>query len=246
MKAIFVAFDSLNRHLLPPYGCAWVHAPNFRRLAERTVTCDNAYVGSMPCMPARRDLHTGRYNFLHRSWGPLEPFDASLPELLQRHGVYTHLTSDHQHYWEDGGATYHTRYRTWELARGQEGDPWKGRVAEPAAPPSPKRQRGELWRQDWVNREHLRREEDYPQAVTFANGLDFIRANHAEDNWFLQIETFDPHEPFVAPPRYQALDPHAYDGPHFDWPDYLRVAEPPEQVAHVRDQYAAPVRMFDQ
>ena len=75
MKAIMVMFDSLNRRMLPPYGCDWVHAPNFQRLAERSVTFENCYAGSMACMPARRELHTGRYNFLHRSWGPLEPFD---------------------------------------------------------------------------------------------------------------------------------------------------------------------------
>jgi hypothetical protein len=81
MRAIMVMFDSLNRHMLPPYGAEWVHAPNFERLYERTVTFDNSYVGSMPCMPCRRELHTGRYNFLHRSWGPLEPFDDSVPEI---------------------------------------------------------------------------------------------------------------------------------------------------------------------
>ena len=82
-------FDSLNRAMLPPYGCEWVHAPNFQRLAERTVTFERSYIGSMPCMPARRDLHTGRYNFLHRSWGPLEPFDDSVPEIMQENGVYS-------------------------------------------------------------------------------------------------------------------------------------------------------------
>jgi arylsulfatase A-like enzyme len=65
-------------------------------------------------MLVRRELHTGRYNFLHRSWGPLEPFDESLPEILKEHGVYSHLASDHQHYWEDGGATYHTPLFVWD------------------------------------------------------------------------------------------------------------------------------------
>ena len=83
MKAIMVMFDSLNRHMLPPYGCDWVHAPNFTRLAERTVTFENSYIGSMPCIPARREMHTGRYNFLHRSWGPIEPFDDSAPQMLR-------------------------------------------------------------------------------------------------------------------------------------------------------------------
>ncbi|WP_251072239.1 hypothetical protein [Streptomyces sp. ISL-43] len=43
MKAIMVMFDSLNRHMLPPYGAGWTHAPNFARLAERSVTFDHAY-----------------------------------------------------------------------------------------------------------------------------------------------------------------------------------------------------------
>ena len=30
MKAIMVMFDSLNRHMLEPYGCDWVQTPNFR------------------------------------------------------------------------------------------------------------------------------------------------------------------------------------------------------------------------
>ena len=42
----------------------------------------------MPCIPARREQHTGRYNFLHRGWSPLESFDDSLPELLKKNGVY--------------------------------------------------------------------------------------------------------------------------------------------------------------
>ena len=116
-----VMFDSLNRRMLPPYGCNWVYAPNFTRLSEMSVTFDNCYVGSMPCMPARRELHTGRYNFLHRSWGPMEPFDDSMPEILKNRGIYTHLISDHAHYWEDGGCNYHTRYSSWEISRGQEG-----------------------------------------------------------------------------------------------------------------------------
>jgi len=245
MKAIMVMYDTLNRHMLPPYGCDWVQAPNFARLAQRAVTFDHCYAASMPCMPARRELHTGRYNFLHRSWGPLEPFDDSMPEILKRNGVYTHLVSDHLHYWEDGGATYHTRYSSWDIVRGQEGDPWKGHVADPNIPQSLKQLKGALWRQDWINRGYMQREEDQPQARVFAGGLDFIRTNYQHDRWFLQIETFDPHEPFFTQQHYKELYPHAYDGPHFDWPDYKPVTETPEQVQHARFEYAALVSMCD-
>jgi arylsulfatase A-like enzyme len=245
MKAIMVMFDSLNRHMLPPYGCEWVHAPNFERLARRAVTFENCYVGSMPCMPARRELHTGRYNFLHRSWGPLEPFDDSMPELLSENGIHSHLVSDHGHYWEDGGCTYHTRYSTWEISRGQEGDPWKGDVEGPHVPPSTGDRSGRMWRQDWINRRYMQREEDQPQAKTFAQGIAFMHTNHAEDNWFLHIETFDPHEPFYTQERYKALYPHRYEGPHFDWPPYRPVRESQDQVQHVRFEYAALVSMCD-
>ncbi|WP_254802885.1 sulfatase [Kitasatospora sp. SUK 42] len=241
-----VMFDSLNRRFLPPYGGPeWVHAPNFSRLAERTATFDTCYAGSMPCMPARRELHTGRYNFLHRSWGPLEPFDDSVPQMLGEAGVYTHLSTDHQHYWEDGGATYHHRFRTFEFFRGQEGDPWKGQVADPEIPENLKLLRTELFRQDRVNRQHLTDEADHPQTRTFDAGLEFIATNHAEDNWFLQIETFDPHEPFYSYARHKEHYPHDYDGPHFDWPDYKKVQETEEQVEHGRLEYAALLSMCD-
>lgn len=245
MKAIMVMFDSLNRHMLPPYGGDWTHAPNFARLAQRAVTYDNAYAGSMPCMPARRELHTGRYNFLHRSWGPLEPFDDSMPELLKQNGVHTHLASDHPHYWEDGGATYHGRYSTWEFFRGQEGDPWKGQVADPPQPEDLKQMRMPSYRQDWVNRQHMPTEDLHSQTRTFDAGLEFIRTNAAQDNWFVQIETFDPHEPFFSHKRYKDLYPHDYDGPHFDWPDYKRVIEADDQVQHARYEYAALLSMCD-
>lgn len=259
MKAIMVMFDSLNRRMLSCYGCQNVHTPNFERLAQKAVTFENCYIGSMPCMPARRELHTGRHNFLHRSWGPLEPFDDSMPEILKKNGIYTHLVSDHQHYWEDGGATYHTRYNTWEISRGQEGDPWKCHVKDPdmsdfyqsrsdRAKKKFMKHLGmpDLNRNDAVNRQYLQKEEDMPQAVTFRNGLEFLKQNHQEDQWFLQIETFDPHEPFFASERFRQMYPDPdYTGKEFDWPPYAKVTESPEQVRHCRKRYQSLVAMCD-
>ncbi|MEY3381901.1 MAG: hypothetical protein RL468_2499, partial [Pseudomonadota bacterium] len=64
MRTIFVLFDSLVRAALECYGSESVATPNFKRFAERAITFDTHFVGSLPCMPARRDLHTGRINFL--------------------------------------------------------------------------------------------------------------------------------------------------------------------------------------
>ncbi|MFW6146263.1 MAG: sulfatase [Planctomycetota bacterium] len=244
MKAIMVMFDSLNRHMLAPYGCDWVQTPNFTRLAERAATFDTAYVGSVPTIPARRELHAGRYHFLHRSWGPIEPFDDSMPEILKTNGVHTHLTSDGYHYWEDGGATYHTRYSTWEASRGQEGDAWKGDLTL-TPPDSLNNERPTKARQDFVNRSYMDREDKMPQAVTFARGLEFLRTNAEQDNWFCQIETFDPHEPYFVPKKYAELYPHTYDGKHFDWPYYRAVTEDAQTVEHLRCLNAALTTMCD-
>lgn len=254
MKAIIVLYDSLNKRSLPCYNpdCG-VLAPNFERLACHTATFDNCYVGSMPCIPARRELHTGRYNFLHREWGPLEPYDDSMIEQLGANGVYTHLISDHLHYWEDGGSNYHTRYKSWEAVRGQEGDHWKGEVGEPPIPPAlkiPGKHEGKgssaLWRYDWVNRQYICKEKQFPQTQVFDLGCQFLDKNHDQDNWLLQIETFDPHEPFYLPEEYRELYPTGYQGKHYDWTRGQKdELDTPEAVAHARAQYQALVTMCD-
>ncbi|MDY3918426.1 MAG: sulfatase [Candidatus Limivivens sp.] len=251
MKAIMVMFDSLRRDLLESYGCDWTITPNFKRLADRSIQFEQCYAGSLPCIPARRELHTGRANFLHRDWGPVEPFDDSMPELLKNAGVYTHLVSDHMHYWGDGGATYAPRYHSWECSRGQMGDAWKPDLSfknsqktifksktEGLEYPSPAK-----INQDLSNRRFMMEEDLTPQAKTFAGGLEFIHRNHGNDNWFLQIETFDPHEPFFSLKDDQAMYPDVFLGDaaefDYDWPPYAQVAESDENIKKVRYSYAS-------
>ncbi len=236
VKPILLLFDSLNRHYLPPYGNELVHAPNFSRLAQHSATFEKAYVCSMPCMPARRDILTGRPNFLHRAWGPIEPWDDCFTERLKEAGVGCHLLTDHYHYFEDGGATYHNRYSTWQCFRGQEGDPWIAQSEDPEIPPNIN---GKGRHQDWVNRQFMRTESDWPQVQTFDATMDFLDRNAGADRWFLQIETFDPHEPFTSPEEYQKLYPSAGTTPIFDWPGYQDVTESDEEVQRARHNYAA-------
>lgn len=253
MRAIYVLFDSLNRAALQCYGGTHIHTPHIARFAERAVTFDTHYVGSLPCMPARRELHTGRLNFLHRSWGALEPFDQSFAELLRAHGTYTHLVSDHYHYWEDGGSTYHNRYSSWEFVRGQEWDKWKAMVEPPierfrsmyhrmqqqAGP-------GDTRLQSMINREAVQEEADYCCPRTFAAAFEFLDGNRTADNWFLHLECFDPHEPFHAPARFRERYASEYSGPILDWPRYKRNEESELEVAELRANYAALATMCDE
>lgn len=250
MNTVMLLFDSLNRHMLSPYGCDGVHTPNFSRLAGRACTYDNAYIGSMPCMPARRDLHTGRYNFMHRGWGPLEPFDDSMPALLRANGIASCLISDHYHYWEEGGATYHTKFSHWENIRGQEGEPWICALHDPTDYPRPNTEITQKpldrLRQDWINRAQTKSEADFPQAQTVSRGLEFLERNHDATPWYLQLETFDPHEPFFVPQAY--LDMYDVDlkKMNVDWPDYDRAGPERREISeHFRRLNAAIISFCD-
>jgi hypothetical protein len=82
--------------------------------------------------------------------------------------------------------------------------------------------------------------------LTFDAGAAFIRENARADSWFLQIETFDPHEPFFVHQQYRDLYPHAYEGLHFDWPGYgPATGQTAEEIGHIRAQYAALATMCD-
>ena len=59
------------------------------------------------------------------------------------------------------------------------------------------------------------------------------------DNWFLQLETFDPHEPFFAPERFKEKIKTKYRGPRLDWPQYERVTETDEEVQELNRQICA-------
>jgi hypothetical protein len=174
-----------------------------------------------------------------------------MPAMLHSHGVHSHKVTDHQHYWEDGGATYHQRYSTFEFVRGQEGDKWIGDVDKLRDPKGgegrwPEHRHSPMHKQDNINREHMVSSDLQPQHKTFSLGLEFIERNVESDNWYLQIETFDPHEPFFTQEEFQDLYPHEYDGPAFDWPPYREVREDDLTVEHIRYMYAALVTYCDQ
>ncbi|MDQ6620559.1 MAG: sulfatase [Pseudomonadota bacterium] len=253
MKAIFILFDSLNRHALSCYDPRAPRTPNFDRLAARSVVFDRHYVGSMPCLPARRDIQTGRLNFMHRGWGPLEPFDHSTAEILRDKGVYTHLVTDHYHYFEDGGTGFHGRYSSWEFIRGQEKDKWRPTLGHDS---TPHRERFHESQHDfasdinsklpyYVNRAHLEATDTFPLAQCFASAHEFVSRHHQDDNWLLHLECFDPHEPFFAPERFMAEAAKAVGGKIFDWPSYGRCDLDPALVSALRDNYYALVAACD-
>ena len=88
-------------------------------------------------------------------------------------------------------------------------------------------------------------EKDFPSVQCFARGLEFLDTNRDADNWLLQIETFDPHEPFHAPARFKEPFDTGWNGPIRDWPRYGRVDELPEECEELRANYYAIVSLCD-
>ena len=244
MKTILILMDTLQRKMLHAYNPdSPAITPNLDRLAARSMVFDQHYIGSAPCMPARRDILTGRLNFLERNWGPVEPFDVTLPALLRQHGVFSHLATDHYHYAEVGGEGYMQQYNTWELFRGQENDPYVSRVNGPCLPEA---SAGRVNRQNILNRILYHSDADYPTPKTFAAAAQWLRDNEGADDFLLHVETFAPHEPFEASEEFIRMYPDDYEG-FYDWPRYAELGEQetPEAIRHLRNRYMASLSMAD-
>ena len=72
-----------------------------------------------------------------------------------------------------------------------------------------------------------------------------METNYKYDNWFLQIEAFDPHEPFFASKEYRDIYEANLDA--IDWPYYgpVHEGEPCSTIDQMRKKYAALVSMCD-
>lgn len=244
MKTILIMMDTLNRNMLRVYEPgAKALTPNIDRLAGRSMVFDSHFIGSAPCMPARRDTLTGRLNFLERNWGPVEPYDVTLPRLLRAQEVFTHIVTDHSHYTSIGGEGYLQQYDTWDFQRGQETDVWESRIEEP---PAPGAHLGRLGRQYQWNRQHYKTDADRPTPRTFAAAVDWLKKNERSDDYYLTVEAFDPHEPFDASEEFKAMYPDSFEG-FYEWPRYdeLNEQETPEAVEHLCNQYCATLTMAD-
>ena len=258
-NVVLILVDSLNRGELRCYAGdrAVVETPNLDRLARRAWRFESHFVGSLPCMPARRELFAGFKELLWRPWGPLEPFDARLPRLLEARGYATALVTDHYHYWEESGNGYLQAFQETELVRGHEHDNWK---ALPAADePLPRwvenieRWRPGSGRRYWANVRGFASEDDFfPARVMDAAARMLERA--AGVPFFLQVESFDVHEPFHLPEPYRSAygDPSGYD--RFTiWPPYqdrsalarFMAAASSEELDFVRSQYRGKLAFVD-
>jgi arylsulfatase A-like enzyme len=256
VNVLFVLVDSLNRADVPAYGGTSVTMPNVDRLARRAWRFDNHFVGSLPCMPARREIFAGFKELLWRPWGGLEPGDARLPSLAERAGHHTAIVTDHYHYWEESANGYLQAFQQTELVRGHEWDNWRGPIG--ADEPVPRWvERIERWRPGagrryYANVRDFHGEEDFFPARVFQAAA--ARLRELRTPFFLHVESFDVHEPFHVPEPYRSQFGTAADDDRFTlWPPYqdpdalaaFMAETTPEELRFIRGRYLAKAAMVD-
>lgn len=254
MKTIIILFDSLRRDGIPFYGGSQV-LPNFEKLAKKSLIYDNFYASSLPCIPARRDIHTGRMSFLNREWGPLEAFDESVFRVLDEHGIPTHIVTDHYNYWEASGGNYHNQYSSFEFVRGQEGDRWKGECAQKEidllSKPLKSHTSNTISRAMRYNQENrkyfdVNNPESFPGSEVFNLACDYIDKHAKEENWVLQIESMSTHEPFFSPDKFKHKFEETRFESDYDWPrGPLDSTDTAENIHRIRQLYQSLIMFLD-
>ena len=265
MNVLFVSVDSLCRRFLDAYGPSPdpdVETPNLDRFAERAAVFESHYAGSLPCMPARREWLTGTQEFLWRPWGPVEPFDATLPRTLRDAEVMTALLTDHYHYFQHGSGGYYEDFNGFEFVRGHEYDAWRTAPKEPEgrartglgfSSPDDPRGYGYLNPVQYPrNVADFDDESDFFAPRLFSRVAEWLRENDEWDEWFCYVDSFDVHEPFHVPEPYASMytDEDPTDPELTFWPPYGRVDRGESELSEreldfVRSQFAGKLTMTD-
>jgi arylsulfatase A-like enzyme len=213
MNVILVIMDTLRRDHLSCFGTEHtsqfvanpIKTPHLDQFAKRGTTFDQAYLGSFPCMPARRDFWTGRYEFPWRGWGPLEDDDLDMINLLRSHGFINMLISDHYHILERDAGNYHFGFNGWDMIRGQEHDPYLTEPLENGTKECLDHTRSGAW---YLHQKNLRGRQRYEEELyapqVFRRAASWLETNatkelRQERPFCLMVECFDPHEPWDPP-----------------------------------------------
>lgn len=231
MNIIWVVSDTLRRKDVGAYSNDKIYTPSIDAFAARSTRFDRFYIAGFPTMPTRADHMTGRWTVSFMSWEPLPQGVVTLPEILTRNRINTAAVVDTPFYLRNG-MNYDRGFVTFEEIPGQL---WKARGSDP-------RYRGALYA-----RPTNRLDSDCFAAQTFMKAMQWLELNY-KDDFFLYIDTWDPHEPWNPPNYYTELYWPGYDGelirPLYGyWPDAPDFTE--ERVKKAHATYCGEVTMVD-
>ncbi len=199
MNIICVVTDTLRRDYLPTYGNQTVIAPNLTQFAEEAIVFEDCHAASFPTVPTRADIATGRFTFTYLSWGPLPQDEITLAGLMTKAG-YTTMGVGDTPFLIRNGYGYDRGFDDFIWIRGQR---------EASGRPDVTSQ--------WTS------EDDRFAPQTFKTAMDWVE-RHYDEQFFLMIDAWDPHEPWDPPAHYVTPYLPDYAGEHvypayWDWED---------------------------
>ena len=197
MNVIWVVSDTFRRDHVGAYGNRWIHTPSIDALAAGAVRFDSHYSAGFPTMPTRADHQTGRWTMSFMGWQPLPTGVTTLAEILAGHGMHTAASVDTPYYLRDG-MNYDRGFQSFFMNVGQ--DSLWSLIPEPG------------YHHEALDvRAAWRSESDRNAPKTFMSAIQWLEQHYKED-FFLYVDTWDPHEPWDAPSYYTELYLPEYDG----------------------------------
>ena len=209
MNIIWIVADTLRQDHLGSYGHPYIRTPELDALAKRSTRFNRHYLDGFPTMPARANHHTGRFITRFMGWEPLPEQTTTLAQLLTEAGYHTAAVVDTPFYWRNG-MNYDRGFQSFFPVQGQKGS-YRWRSEETG-------HREAIDVVSW-----WRRESDRCAARTMTLAGDWLERHYREE-FFLYVDTWDPHEPWDAPDYYTRLYMPEYDGEIVN-PSYTRWQE---------------------
>jgi arylsulfatase A-like enzyme len=186
-------------------GVKACQTPNLDAFARECVVFDNAYPDGLPTIPVRTQLLTGQCTLPYRYWQPLTKEDISVAEILRAEGYVCGLISDCCHY-RAPGMNFHRGFHAYRWVRGQEYDPWTSHTSRRDVDDYVNSHYDANWRglvgQFLSNTDDFCNEEDWFPAKVVDEAIDWLTHNREHSRVFAWIDSFDPHEPWDPPPRF--------------------------------------------
>ncbi len=135
MNIVQIVIDDLSGHFLnaSSQGIAFpVKRPSINGCSRMSVRVGWRFVGSLWCVPAPREMLVGIQKFLGCPWSRVQTFDNPSPWHDRRLRYVTQLTADHLCYVQHGNGGHFTDVQAFDFIRGQEVNPGKSAVVDPA------------------------------------------------------------------------------------------------------------------
>jgi arylsulfatase A-like enzyme len=247
MNIVFFMSDTYRYDNLSCYGPTDTRTPRLDAFAKQSYVFDNAYLGSFPTVPNRLDIMSGRFSCIEYAWQRLPDAVLTYQEILSASGVTTQMVADTPHILAEG-FNYCRGWDGWTWIRGQESDRWKTWPQEVSLPASPNKLRNpEGIKTHYRNTAWWGGEEDRFVARTVREACDWLERNRDQEQFFLYVDTFDPHEPWDAPQHYVDLYDPDYEGENPNYPVYGFWEETMSrrELEHIRAEYRAEATMVD-